>query len=711
MVDVTGLGPHIAALFLALAQAVAPAPDQAIYEWSEGRVVIPAEANTARPGPLSWEGFEYCLEPLEKLRYDDPAPRVPVMAAAQTGKSNIGVVWTSWTICVAPRPMGLGVPSRPKAQSFNSKKLQPVIDKTPDLQERVTPENSKAGRGSTTYQKNYPGGALTLFSAGSINDLQSESFGALWLTETPNFKADIGSRGSPLTQARSRMDGWEAVGTKELHESTPGEEGACPISADFYAGDQREIYLPCPHCDHSFRIDFDAFVVPDDPHQDPYVIPPCCGETIGAVVTERELPALKRVIRLRLEAERTASTETLAALKDDLAAGYLPTFPSLDAGNPAPGVSVPKAEFNRWRARHTEGRLASYHFWQILSPLKTWRGLAQDWRDARGKPSEEASYRQQKLGLPTVSSVKAPDQELIRDAIAKLGIRPKEVPPGTCWLSGSADIQGDRIEWSIVAHGPVFSCRIDRGVIDKDPLSIDAWVELGKVVQQRYAGPQVRSLGLDAFGVDSGGVEGVTPRVYEFTRGRANVYAIKGASRPIDSQLPTEHKKIKGKDTRERTIVIDRLLVDGYVIKKFIAYGLQGLVASAALGAPQPGAILFEDDTSEEDVRQLTAEVFKRAVDAKPGQRGEWVQTGANEQLDLAVYNWALAYQKRVHTWDQARWDQEFARRARLADDPVEAPLEALWASSPQAQPSPKADLPPNPGGGRRSMFSARKNL
>jgi phage terminase large subunit GpA-like protein len=709
--DLSGFGAQIATLFLALATAVAPAPDQAIYEWSEGRIVIPAEAQTARPGPLSWEEFEYCLEPLERLSFLDSASRVTIMAAAQTGKSNIGIVWTAHIICVAPRPLGIGVPSRPKGFLFNSKKLQPVFDKTPELKERVAAENGKAKRGSTTFTKFFPGGTATIFSAGSINDLQMDSYGALWLTETPNFKAELGSRGSPVSQARARMDGWEKVGTKELHESTPGEEGACPVSADFEAGDRGEIYLPCPHCEHSFRIDWEDFVGWENAAEQPYVVPPCCGPTTGAIITEDDMPALKAVIRHRLVAERTFTAETFDLIEDELAAGYLRTYPSKDQANPPPGRFVRKADFNAWRRRPTEGREPSYHFWQILSPLKTWAGLGKDWRDAKGKPAEEASFRQQKLGLPSESSAKAPDTQAIAEAIAKLGVRPKEVPPGTCWLSGTADIQGDRIEWAIYAHGPAFMCRIDRGVIDKDPLNVEAWVELGKVTQRRYAGPQVRPLGIDAFGVDSGGVDGATPRVYEFTRGRANVYAIKGASRALESKLPTELKKIKGKDTKERTIVVDLLRIDGYVVKKYVAYGLQGLVASAEHGSIEPGSILFEDDTSEEDIKQLTGEVFKRAVDAKPGERGEWVQVHANEQLDLAVYAWALAYQKRVHTWDQKRWDQEFTRRARLPDEPAETPMEALWSTPAAAPPMPKAELADNPGGGRRSMFSARKNL
>lgn len=681
-------GSAIAALCMALAQAVAPPADLTIQEWSEGRVVIPAEANTARPGPLRWDGFEYCLEPLERLSYFDGASKITIMAAAQTGKSNIGVVWFAWTVCQAPRPMGLAVPSGGKASSFNSKKLQPVIDKTPELSARVVPPSSRDERASTTRQKNYPGGSLTIFSAGSVNDLQSESFGAVWITESPNFAADIGGRGSPITQVRSRMDGWEAVGTKELHESTPGEEGQCPVSADFEAGDQRRWHMPCADCGAWSHWLWEDFIVPDDPNDAPYIANPCCG----GVVEEPQLPALKR--------------QGL----------YVPTFASRDPANPAPPRAIAANDLPRFLARPLEGRQPSYHFWQILSPLKTWRGLAKDWRDAKGKPSEEATFRQQKLGLPTAPAAKAPDHSILVAAVQRLSHPRSQVPSGTCYLTGAADIQGDRIEWAVYAHGPAFMARIDRGVIEKDPLELDAWRDLAEVCGRRWEGPATRPLGLDVFGVDSGGVEGVTPRVYEFTRGRANVYAIKGARGDLglNNNLPTEFKRHKGKDTRERTITVELLLVDGYMVKRFVTLGLGAFVKGAELEPPAilPSAILFEDDASEEDFKQLTAEVFRRPVGAKVGQRGEWarVEGRANEQLDLAVYAWALAYQKRLHTWDQPRWEQEFARRARQSDQPPPEllPLEAKWS---EPEPPPVAELAANPGSERRSLFSGRKKL
>lgn len=702
--DPKALGAAGAALLAALAQTIAPPLDQTPWEWAEGRLVVPAEANTSRPGPMSFDGVEYTLEPIERLHYDDPCSRVSIKAAAQTAKSNTGVVWVGWTVCEAPRPMGLAVPSGPKAQSFNSKKLQPVIDKTPDLAARIIPASSRDERASTTRQKNYPGGSLTIFSAGSVNDLQSESFGAVWITESPNFLADIAGRGSPIGQVRSRMDGWEARGTKELHESTPGEEGACPITADYEAGDQRQLYFPCPQCDQAFRIDWagdetekdrpkHGFVVPADPADDPYVATPCCGYKLE----EWELPLLKKLIRARLVAERRFR-EAGEPIPADLEAGYLPTFPSKDPANPPPGDSVAKADFAKWRSRPTEGREPSFYFWQVVSPFKTWRGVAKDWRDARGKPSEEAAFRQQKLALATEAAVKAPGKETLLLAAQKLHVQRARIPPGTCWLAGAADIQGDRIEWAAYAVGPTFRARIDRGVIEHDPLEAQAWAELAKVLTRRYDGPECREIGFDVFGIDSGGKDGVTPQVYTFVRGKPNVYAVKGANKALPGLLPTDLRKHKGKDVKGRKVVVELLLVDGYMVKRYVAYGLQNLVKSADLGVVQPGTILFEDDVTEQDFEQLTAERFVRAVGARQGERGTWEQTGPNEQLDLAYYAWGLAYQKRLHTWDAARWELLFAARARTEDAP-EPPLLAL-ATAPAVE-IPNVELPPNPGTGR----------
>ena len=156
-------------------------------------------------------------------------------------------------------------------------------------------------------------------------------------------------------------------------------------------------------------------------------------------------------------------------------------------------------------------------------------------------------------------------------------------------------------------------------------------------------------------------------------------------------------------DVQVREVIkeVALLLIDTYVFKKFTAYSLRNLVAGATLDPPTvlPGSVQYEDDATEEDFRQLTAEVFKRSPGAKPGERGEWVKIQANEQLDLDVYAQALAYQKGLQRWDQARWEREFHERAKAPGEPSEPPLLAL-ASEPAA---PRAEPVGNDVGARRA--------
>ncbi|KAK0359086.1 hypothetical protein LTR94_032697, partial [Friedmanniomyces endolithicus] len=84
------LARQAASLVMAMATAVTPAPDQMISAWAEGRVNIPGETGTTREGELSWDGFEYLIEPLDRLHPDDPARTVTFVGSAQIAKTTIG---------------------------------------------------------------------------------------------------------------------------------------------------------------------------------------------------------------------------------------------------------------------------------------------------------------------------------------------------------------------------------------------------------------------------------------------------------------------------------------------------------------------------------------------------------------------------------------------------------------------------------------------
>jgi phage terminase large subunit GpA-like protein len=676
-----------ALLIAAFCSAFAPPEPLSLSQWAEGRIVIPAEASTSVPGPLSWKGFEYCREPLNRLHFDDTCSRVTLMAAAQSGKSNIGVVWVSWIIAERPRAVGIAMPSLAKVREFNAKKLQPVIDATPALKRLVLPVSTRDERGSTTTDKAFPGGSILIYPASSPNALQMTSYGALWMTETPNFLADVGGRGAPIPQARTRMDGWEAFGTKELHESTPGELGTCPVTADFHAGDQCMFYMPCPHCDFYHRWEWPDFVVPREATTAPTIKAPCCG----AVVEERHKPAM-------------------------VAAGiYLPTFVSTGSDNPEPPRAVPFDELARWAMRDVEGREPSYYFWQVHSPLKTWAGLAADFRESEGSAASRAAFRQQKLGLASDPAAAAPDHALIVKSAKAIGVRRGEVPAWACWLALTFDVQGDRLEWAAFAFGPDAWARFDRGVIEHDPLTVEAWTAAAAITARTYTGARVGDLGFDAVGVDSGGKDGVSPQVYRFTRARGtragagNVRSLKGASRELPAFQPAMERPVKVMLPGGRKVRHHILFIDTYVGKRQVYGALAAFVAGADEGERRRGSLLLEIDTTDEDAKQITAERLILPKTYRHGERGVWDRVyPSNEQLDLAVYAWALAHWKGIWSWDAARWEQEFAAKAKPAAE-IAAPLEKLWNAPVQPEATVAGADKPRGGASRFAAVFAGK--
>lgn len=673
MSALTGGAAVLATAFMA---AFAPPEPLTIAEWGERNVVIPAEAATSLPGPLSWVGFEYCIEPLNRLHFDDSCSRVTLMWAAQCGKSNIGIVWTCWIIDQRPRPLGIALPGLSKVRQLNTEKLQPVLDATSCVADKVAPVSTRDERGSTTSYKAFPGGSAELFAASSPIALQMKSYGALWMTETPGFLAAVGGRGAPIPQARSRMDGWEAVGTKELHESTPGEQGSCPVTEDYLAGDQRHFYLPCPHCDSAFRLEVQDFVFKPPSGVAPYAVAPCCG----GVIEERHREPMKALMG---------------------ADGWIATFESTRTTNPAPPRHFPMTEFARWRTRDTEGRQPSYYLWQVYSQLKTWAGLALDFAASEKDAEAAATFRQQKLGLASDPAAAVPEHALLVKTAGAIGVERGIVPRWAAVVIGTADIQGDRIEWAAYAIGPKNWARIDRGVVEHDPLTREAWDGLAAVVGRTYEGPHLAPVGFDAFFVDSGGKDGVAPQVYNFTRARGtragsgNVRSIKGSSRehlpgqavlerPLKVTLPN------GKKVRHHIVWID-----GYVVKRQIYGALSKFVGSAENGDLLEGALVLERDTSEEDAQQITAERLVLPKTSRPGVRGVWeTRYPRNEQLDMAVYAWAAAQWRGIWSWDAARWEQEFLAKAKPAGAPATAPMEQIW----NKPPPPVAQVAPPSG-------------
>ncbi|MFN3464731.1 MAG: phage terminase large subunit family protein [Terricaulis sp.] len=626
--------------YSALAKAAQPTPELSIVEWAEQRRFVSEDAGSPRPGKWSNATTPFAVEMMECLSPDHPADTVALKCAAQLVKTEIGLNWIGQTIDVDPAPFLVVQPSLSEAGLFSSTKFEPMVQATPTLRAKVFEVIERSRTGSTTKTKRYRGGPLHIVSAGASKDLQAKSVKRVFADEIAEYGEDSGDRGDPLAQAITRTDAH--ADRKILLASTPGELPGCRITIAYDKGDQRQFYCPCPECDTYQTLDFERLVRTGDG-----AAFTCAG--CGSLLGEHHKP---------LMLERGV---------------WLKTYPSEDAANPAPPAYFDTTELERWRARSTEGRQPSFHLSQVYSPFKPWARLLEEAAAAEKDPTLRKTFRQQKLGLAWDPAVDAPDHEALfkaRGQFVERGV----VPAWACMLTGAADVQNDRIEWAVYAWGPDKSgARIDCGVCEGDTTTDAPWIALADVTSRRWRGEATVDLGLDAFGIDSGGGAGRTARVYEFVRRSIGLKALKGASK--HDALPFGEGGMGKVKSRTGKFVTAKIhLVGGWAVKKTIYAMAFRAIQAFETGERLPVALYFPSDTPEEHFKQLTAEVFKEPKSRRAGAVGFWERIAgrANEQLDLAVYCFALAWDKGLERFGPTEWAKLFAARAKATGD---APL------------------------------------
>lgn len=669
----TGLASAALVVFGAISEAAEPAPQRKVAAWADEDRWVASESGSSRPGKWLNATTPYAIEPMDCLDADYPARRVIVSAAAQMLKSELFLNWAGQTICDDPAPMMLVLPSLDELRNWNSTKWQPTVDVTPALKRRVYERVERSRAGSTTSFKAFKGGFLMVTTAMSSKGLQGRSIKRLGCDEVSEFPLDTGGRGDPIKQAETRGDGHDDF--KGLYTSTPKELPGCRITRMLKAGDHRIFYVDCPHCEEVQQLLFEQFQAPTD--ENGRVAYGCLG--CGADIDEIHKPAM-------------------------LAGGrWIKTFESELPDNPAPPLHFAPSELAHWLARRGEGRDPSFHIWQAYSPFKSWTVLWAEFKEAEKDASDLKVFWQQKLGRAWDPATDAPDEQKLFDSRGRFVTR-GEVPAWACELVLAVDNQGDRIEWDGYAMGPDLSmARFDWGVIEHDPLTVEAWAELAGIVGRRYPGASTIPLGWDMVGIDLGGKKGVTERVYRFVRARPNVVALKGASDPDEIPMRKGKRRVlRLKDGSSLTI--EPHLVGGHGLKLAIYSMLQ--VSLEAEKDRLPGGLYNPVDATLEDFKQYTAEVYRQPTTQRVGARGWWdkLPGRSNERLDNAIYARAMFWSRGAYSRTEEEWRALFEARAVRPE--VVLPLFS-WDMPvvPEAAPAE------NPGVDRNAWHTSRKGL
>jgi phage terminase large subunit GpA-like protein len=650
---IEGLACPYQSVKAAVAAGIKPRAAVDFLQWAKDNVKF--EEGSPLPGPYDAEKFDYFTEILRKLQPDDPCREVTLRGSAQLGKTVVAMIFTGGSLDLDPCPFMYIHPTLDNGRLWDDTKWQPFLDTTAELHKAFPA--SKASRKDKNRaffkQRKDRRGFLRISGANSADSLSMITVRRMVKDDLSKWEKNKG--GDPEAQSNSRMSAYE-YDAKCLNISTPLFKDACRVSAKYDESDKRVRMVPCPHCDHFHELTWENFrrCISDD--MDPAKAHFSCPEC-GGVIEQKHRNAM-------------------------LARG-------------------------KWVATQTDRpREPGYHLWQAYSQLRSWASIAKGWISAKDDPESEQTFYNDVLGLPYEQKSEAPPWEEILKR-AKASTYPQGIiPPGYPLLSIGVDVQGDRIEWLLVAFGPHGRrYAVQCGVIEHHISTDDAVSQLNMLLKREwrnYLGAKHRA---DILVIDMG-YEADDVKRWSYTHDEARVIAVKGRGESTAPAIYAQTETDAAGNKKQKS-------------KRLWNMGTSSLKSSLYknLEKAEPdkrGYCGFANDFEEEFFKQLCSE--HRTVIHKKGEVPEvvWKRIGdtRNEVLDMMIYAEGGARRKNWHTVPLEEWERLIAEREKapqgaqldLLDVDLMKPQKADLAA--EAQEDEKKPQPPPPPKPRRRVRS-----
>ena len=634
-----------------------PDPALTVSEWADRHRVLSSRAS-AEPGRYRTDRTPYMRAIMDALSPSHPARRVVFMKAAQVGATEAGNNWIGYVIHHAPGPMLAVQPTVELAKRFSRQRVDPLIEESPSLRERVKPARARDA-GNTMLSKEFPAGLLVMTGANSAVGLRSMPARYLFLDEVDAYPPWADEEGDPvaLAEARTRTFSWRS---KAFLASTPTVHGVSRIEREYEASDRRRFFVPCPSCGHRQWFRFERLKwdkgVPETAH---YACEACDGR-----IEEHHKTALLQ------------------------AGEWRPTAVAADPGT------------------------IGFHLSALYSPVGwfSWADIARMWESAQGSIEAIRSFKNGVLGEAWVDRGEAPDWQRLyeRREDRPMGV----VPERGLILTAGADVQKDRIEVSVWAWGRGFeSWLVDHLVFEGSPGQAEVWSKLSTLLSRVWPHEGGARLGLSRLAIDTGGE--FTTEVYAWSRrqGIGQVMPIKGFdrfNRPSPVTGPTYTDATETGKRLRRGAKLWSVAVSTFKLELYRWLWLaRPTDEDLAAGAVWPdGYVHLPRGVDAEWVKQLVAEQLVAVKDKRGFERHEWRKMRErNEALDCRVYARAALWVAGADRYGAAFWKRREAQFAKAATAVAEADNDTNEADG--AMPTDVVGVPRRPGPRRRTVVAS----
>jgi len=616
-------------------RGVRPDPDLTVSGWADAHRWLSSRAS-AEPGRYRTARTPYLRAIMDALSPGHPAQRISFMKAAQVGATEAGNNWIGFVIHHAPGPMLAVLPTVEMAKRSSRGRIDPLIEDSAALKERVRPARSRDA-GNSMLSKEFPGGILVLTGANSATGLRSMPARYVFLDEVDAYPASADEEGDPVTLAEARTTTF-AHRRKVFMVSTPTIRGLSRIEREFEASDQRRYFVPCPHCGAMQWLQFEHLRwAKDQPETAAYHCEGCA--------------------RPIAEHHKTAMLE-----RGEWRATAVPTDPTA----------------------------IGFHLSALYSPIgwKSWAQIARDWLAAQGSDEMLRAARNTLLGETWVESGEAPDWQRLAD---RRETYPAQIPEQGLFLTAGADVQKDRIEIDVWAWGRgLESWLVDHIVIPGGPDDPACWEALTALLGRTWVHEKGAVMTLAKLAIDTG-YESAAVHAWARQQGTAQVAPVKGlegfnratpVSGPTFVDATVNGRKLK-RGARLWSVATATFKAETY---RYLRLERPSDEARARGSAHAAGTIHLPDWADSEWLKQLVAEQLVTIRNKRGYARQEWQKMRErNEALDTRIYARAAAWILGADRFDARMW-QSLEKQAG-----VESKADAEQETAPETPTEPQA--------------------
>lgn len=622
-----------------VAEIARPPRVLSVPESAEENIVLDIPGGYA--GPWRNDLVHYLVEPAECLTKRD-VDAVIFVGPAQSAKTQmLADNWAAHSIVCDPSDQMIVQPSELNARDYSKRRIRRLIESSPNLRTRLVP-----GHGDNVYDKVFRAGNLLNLAWPTKNTLSGKAIGKMALTDYDRMPEDVDGHGSPFQLAADRTRTFLSRGMT-LAESSPSRPIIDPkwrpktpheappttgILGLYNTGDRRRIYGKCPHCAEYFAPDaaIGAVQMPDD----------------GTVETRSEAAQLVCTANGCMISQNHERTFRRSGV-------WLKEGQAINADGEIQGEGIRSRRATFWMP----GWFAAFATWRSIVAAYLY---ALDTYERTGDEESLKTAVNSGIGgayLPQNQDTRDGDylSERTRDSTDRFF-----VPNGVRGLLATVDIQGNRFEIAVWGHGRENErWLVDRFALRKTPdgnlirpaARIEHWECLvDRVINATYRLGDERNMRVHAVAVDSGGMDGVSERAYEWWRGLRS----KGLSRRV--------RLIKGEGQTRSSPIVRKTYPDA-TKRKDRPHGGRGDVPVLAINTdrakdsvhtdlqrdiPGPRYIHFPKWTPDYVFDEIAAE--------QRNDNGHWEQIArrCNETFDLLVYDRALW---RYLKGDGVNWD------------------------------------------------------